>query len=91
MPDWWDFEIVNQELKSKLLGSTRVSVGGVALLDRKAVEVFFGGTRPLHPSTVYRHIRAGRIPPPIKISAGCSRWSLAECQAALARMGGHNV
>jgi predicted DNA-binding transcriptional regulator AlpA len=83
---------MNQELRSKLLGSTRVSVGGVALLDRKAVEVFFGGTKPLHPATVYRHIAAGRIPPPIKISAGCSRWSLEACEAALARMvGGHNV
>jgi predicted DNA-binding transcriptional regulator AlpA len=82
---------MNQELRSKLLGSTRVSVGGVALLDRKAVEVFFGGTKPLHPATVYRHIRAGRIPPPIKLSPGCSRWSLAECEAALARMvGGRN-
>jgi predicted DNA-binding transcriptional regulator AlpA len=83
---------MDQELKSKLLGSTRVSVGDVALLDRKAVEVFFGGTKPLHPSTVYRHIKAGRIPGPIKISAGCSRWSLAECEVALARMsGGSNV
>jgi predicted DNA-binding transcriptional regulator AlpA len=77
---------MNQELKSKLLGSTRVSVGGVALLDRKAVQLFFGGTRPLHASTVYRHIAAGRIPAPIKISPGCSRWSLVECEAALARM-----
>jgi predicted DNA-binding transcriptional regulator AlpA len=79
---------MNQELKSQLLGTTRVSIGGVALLDRKAVEVFFGGTKPLHPSTVYRHIKAGLIPRPIKISAGCSRWSLVECEAALARMGG---
>jgi predicted DNA-binding transcriptional regulator AlpA len=59
-----------------------------ALLDRPAVSAFFGGTKPLHPSTVYRHIKAGRIPAPIKISVGCSRWSLAECEAALARMGG---
>jgi predicted DNA-binding transcriptional regulator AlpA len=79
---------MNSELKSRLLGSTRVSLDGVALLDRKAVEVFFGGTKPLHPSTVYRHIKAGIIPPPIKISAGCSRWSLADCEAALARMAG---
>jgi hypothetical protein len=77
---------MNQELKSKLLGSTRVSVGGVALLDIGAVRVLFGGTKPLHPATIYRHVRAGTIPPPIKISAGCSRWSLAECEAALARM-----
>jgi predicted DNA-binding transcriptional regulator AlpA len=78
---------MNQELKSRLLGSTRVSLSGATLLDRKAVERFFGGVKPLHPSTVYRHIKAGRIPAPIKISAGCSRWSLAECEAALQRMG----
>jgi predicted DNA-binding transcriptional regulator AlpA len=81
---------MNQDLRSKLLGSTRVSLGGITLLDRRAVEIFFGGTKPLHPATVYRHIRAGRIPAPIKISAGCSRWSLAECEAALARMGGQS-
>jgi predicted DNA-binding transcriptional regulator AlpA len=68
---------VDQDLKSRLL-------------DRKAVQAFFGGTKPLHGATVYRHIRAG--PAPVKISAGCSRWSLAECEAALARMmGGSNV
>jgi predicted DNA-binding transcriptional regulator AlpA len=81
---------MNQELKSHLLGSTRISLGGVALLDRKAVSLFFGGTKPLHAATVYRHIRAGLIPPPIHVG-GCSRWSLAECEAALARMGRHNV
>jgi predicted DNA-binding transcriptional regulator AlpA len=77
---------MNQEMRSKLLGSTRVSLGSTTLLDRKAVEVLFGGTKPLHASTIYRHIAAGRIPSPIKISPGCSRWSLAECEAALARM-----
>jgi predicted DNA-binding transcriptional regulator AlpA len=56
------------------------------LLDAKAVADFFGGTKRLHPSTIYRHIKAGRIPAPIKISAGCSRWSLAECEAALQAM-----
>jgi predicted DNA-binding transcriptional regulator AlpA len=76
---------MNQELRSKLLGSTRVSVGGVALLDRKAVEVFFGGTRPLHAATVYRLIGKGVIPAPIHVGSS-SRWSLAECEAALARM-----
>jgi predicted DNA-binding transcriptional regulator AlpA len=82
---------MNPETKSRLLGSTRTSIGGDHLLDRKAVQVFFGGTKPLHGATVYRHIRAGRIPAPVKISAGCSRWSLAECEMALAKMmGGGN-
>jgi hypothetical protein len=37
---------MNQEMRSKLLGSTRVSLGSTTLLDRKAVEVLFGGTNP---------------------------------------------
>jgi hypothetical protein len=41
---------MENDFKSKLLGSSRVSLGGDHLLDRKAVQVFFGGTRPLHPS-----------------------------------------
>jgi hypothetical protein len=70
---------------ANLLGSTRVTIGGVALLDRKAVQVLFGGNKPLHASTIYRLIGKGIIPPPIHVGSS-SRWSLVECEAALARM-----
>jgi predicted DNA-binding transcriptional regulator AlpA len=58
----------------------------VSLLDRDATCRFFGGTRPLHPATLYRGIRLGRYPRPVKVGPGTSRWLLAECESALAGM-----
>jgi predicted DNA-binding transcriptional regulator AlpA len=55
------------------------------LLDRKEVCRLFGGSRPLNPSTVYRHIRLGLIPKPVKVG-GSSRWLRSECEAALQAM-----
>ena len=56
------------------------------LLDRDATCRFFGGTRPLNPATLYRGIRQGRYPQPVKVGPGSSRWLRAECEAALAQM-----
>jgi predicted DNA-binding transcriptional regulator AlpA len=55
------------------------------LLDRPAVCRLFGGTRPINAATLYRGIRAGRFPAPVKIGAS-ARWLRAECEAALAAM-----
>jgi predicted DNA-binding transcriptional regulator AlpA len=55
------------------------------LLDRRAVCRMFGGTRPLNASTLYRNIKAGRFPQPIKIG-GSSRWLKEECEAVLRKM-----
>lgn len=55
------------------------------LLDRNAACEFFGGTRPINPATLYRGVRQGRYPRPIKVG-GSSRWLRAECIAALQRM-----
>ena len=55
------------------------------LLDRKEVCRLFGGNRPLNPSTVYRHIRLGLIPKPVKVG-GSSRWLRSECELALRSM-----
>jgi predicted DNA-binding transcriptional regulator AlpA len=52
------------------------------LLDVDAVCRFFGGTRPIHPATLYRGIKQGRFPRPVKVGPGCSRWLLIECRAA---------
>ncbi len=57
----------------------------VELLDRRAVCQFFGGTKPLDPATLYRGIRVGRFPMPVKVG-GSSRWLRAECEAALQAM-----
>jgi predicted DNA-binding transcriptional regulator AlpA len=55
------------------------------LLDRIEVCRFFGGTRPLNPATLYRGIREGRYPIPVKIG-GSSRWLRCECEASLQAM-----
>ena len=39
---------------------------------------FFGGDRPLNPATLYRGVKAGRFPPPVRIGGG-SRWRRSEC------------
>ena len=52
------------------------------LLDRNGVCRLFGG---INPATLYRHIRRGILPPPVKIG-GSSRWLLSECEAALQSM-----
>jgi predicted DNA-binding transcriptional regulator AlpA len=53
------------------------------LLDRAEVCRFFGG---LNASTLYRGIRLGRYPKPVKVGPGSSRWLRLECQAALQMM-----
>ena len=58
----------------------------IELLDRREVCRFFGGTKPLDPATLYRGIRKGRYPAPVKVGPGSSRWLRAECEAALAQM-----
>ena len=55
----------------------------VELLDRREVCRFFGGTKPLDPATLYRGIRKGRYPAPVKVGPGSSRWLRSECEAAL--------
>ena len=55
------------------------------LLDRREVCRFFGGSRPLNPATLYRGIRKGLFPQPVRVG-GSSRWLRAECEAALAQM-----
>jgi predicted DNA-binding transcriptional regulator AlpA len=53
------------------------------LLDRRAVCAMFGG---INPSTLYRGIRVGRYPRPIKVGPGSSRWLASECREVLRRM-----
>jgi predicted DNA-binding transcriptional regulator AlpA len=55
------------------------------LLDRRAVCRLLGGSRPINPSTLYRNIRRGLLPRPIKVG-GSSRWVRSEIEAALAAL-----
>ncbi len=57
-----------------------------ALLDRDEACRFFGGTRPLNPATLYRGVRKGRYPAPVKVGPGSSRWLRSECETALQAM-----
>ena len=56
------------------------------LLDKAGACRFFGGSKPLNPATLYRGIRQGRFPRPVKVGPGTSRWLRAECEAVLAAM-----
>jgi predicted DNA-binding transcriptional regulator AlpA len=56
------------------------------LWDRRAVCLFFGGTKPLDPATLYRGIKKGRYPAPVKVGPGSSRWLRSECEATLRSM-----
>jgi predicted DNA-binding transcriptional regulator AlpA len=52
------------------------------LLNRRAVCAYFGG---INASTLYRGIRQGRFPRPIRVG-GSSRWLASECEAVLRGM-----
>jgi predicted DNA-binding transcriptional regulator AlpA len=56
------------------------------LMTLSATCAFFGGDRPINPSTLYRGVAAGRFPQPIKIGPNSSRWSQNECRAARLRL-----
>jgi predicted DNA-binding transcriptional regulator AlpA len=56
------------------------------LMDVAAVCAFFGGTRPLDQSTLYRGIAAKRYPRPIYVGAKAVRWLRSECEATLTAM-----
>ncbi|HEY4355995.1 MAG TPA: AlpA family phage regulatory protein [Acidobacteriaceae bacterium] len=48
---------------------------------------FFGGKEtPVDRSTIYRWVKAGRIPSPTRVGPKMSRWSRAECNEALQAM-----
>jgi predicted DNA-binding transcriptional regulator AlpA len=55
------------------------------LLDKRAVCRMFGGSRPINAATLYRHIRKGRFPKPVRVG-GSSRWLRTECEAVLQAM-----
>jgi predicted DNA-binding transcriptional regulator AlpA len=48
--------------------------------DIREVCKYFGGSKPLHPATIYRHIKNGLISPPDHIG-GSSRWRASKCRA----------
>ena len=55
------------------------------LLDRKSVCYLLGGSKPINAATLYRQIKQGRLPRPIKVG-GSSRWLKNEVEAFLLAM-----
>jgi predicted DNA-binding transcriptional regulator AlpA len=52
------------------------------LFDLAATCRFFGGSKPIHPTTLYRGIHAGIYPAPAKMGPNLNRWVVSECVAA---------
>lgn len=48
-----------------------------------ACEIIGGRDSPINPSTLYKGIKAGRFPAPVKLGPGTSRWRRSELQAML--------
>jgi predicted DNA-binding transcriptional regulator AlpA len=44
------------------------------LIDVDAMCVLVGGNRPVNRATIYRNVKAGRLPKPIRVSPNVSRW-----------------
>ena len=55
-------------------------LGDDDLLDKNEVCQMLGG---IHPSTLWRMVRAGKWPKPIKINTQIRRWSWYECHRTL--------
>jgi hypothetical protein len=43
-------------------------------LDTHAACALIGGNRPIHPATLWRWVKAGRISPPVKLGPGTVRF-----------------
>jgi predicted DNA-binding transcriptional regulator AlpA len=52
------------------------------LYDIGFVCAYFGGSKPLHPATIYRGIADGRYPRPARPSPNINRWVGRELKAA---------
>jgi predicted DNA-binding transcriptional regulator AlpA len=56
------------------------------LMDGKATCAFLGGTKPIDRATLWRGVKSGRYPPPVKIGPNSCRWLRSECQVAVQRL-----
>jgi predicted DNA-binding transcriptional regulator AlpA len=66
--------------------AVKVDVGRHEMMTLAATCEFFGGDRPINFSTLYRGIKDGRFPKPVRIGANTSRWVRSECEAARRRL-----
>ncbi len=69
-------------LVTESVGQTQIE-----LMDKDETCRFFGGhMRPINHATLYRGIKDGRYPAPIKVGANSSRWIKSECTEALSKI-----
>ena len=54
--------------------TTHSAIDDEGLYDMAFVCRFFGGSKPLHPATIYRGIAEGRYPRPVHPSPNTNRW-----------------
>jgi hypothetical protein len=71
---------------TKQLREVNMQIDDLELLDRLSVWRLFGGNRPIDAATLYRGIKAGKFPAPVKIGPGASRWLRSQCEAALRKI-----
>ncbi len=56
------------------------------LVDQPVACQILGGTNtPIHGSTLWRGVKAGRYPKPIKVGPGTNRWRVSELVAVVER------
>lgn len=65
--------------------------GSELVNEARACAEIGGPDTPIHRSTFWRGIRAGRYPKPIKVSARACRWRLDELRAVLERAASDRV
>jgi predicted DNA-binding transcriptional regulator AlpA len=53
--------------------------------DADAACRFIGGSRPINAATLYRGVKAGIYPAPIKVAPNISRWLKTELEVAIAK------
>jgi Prophage CP4-57 regulatory protein (AlpA) len=74
-------------LAEALAKGVPISIGGDAeMMTLLATCAFFGGDKPINPSTLYRGIKKGFYPPPVHLGTRASRWRRSECLAALDKL-----
>ena len=54
-------------------------------LDSAAACRLIGGSRPINAATLYRGVKAGIYPRPVKVAPNVSRWRKSELEAAIER------
>jgi hypothetical protein len=55
------------------------------LVDIKTACRIVGGSKPVHPTTIHRFVREGRLSPPLKIGKQVTRFSKRRLLADIAR------